>query len=85
MPSPISKPGYEHGKGGVDATGGISLGQATVLLILSRAVAYGLALVNSIVLARALGVDRLGAYAYAMGLAGMFALLPNFGKSPSVW
>ena len=40
---------------------------------------YGLALVNSIVLARALGVDRLGAYAYAMGLAGLFALLPNFG------
>jgi len=42
-------------------------------------VTYGLALVNSIVLARALGVDRLGAYAYAMGLAGLFALLPNFG------
>src|SRR5437016_13736662 len=58
---------------------GISLGRATVLLILSRAVTYGLALVNSIVLARALGVDRLGAYAYAMGLAGLFALLPNFG------
>jgi len=48
-------------------------------LTLSRAVVYGLALVNSVVLARALGVDRLGAYAYAMGLAGLFALLPNFG------
>jgi O-antigen/teichoic acid export membrane protein len=58
---------------------GISLGRATVLLVFSRAVTYGLALVNSIVLARALGVDRLGAYAYAMGLAGLFALLPNFG------
>ena len=79
MPSPISKPGTEPGKGSVDATCGISLGRATVLLILSRAVTYGLALVNSIVLARALGVDRLGAYAYAMGLAGLFALLPNFG------
>ena len=79
MPSPISKPGTKPGKGSVDATCGISLGRATVLLILSRAVTYGLALVNSIVLARALGVDRLGAYAYAMGLAGLFALLPNFG------
>jgi len=79
LPSPISKPGTEPGKGSVDATCGISLGRATVLLILSRAVTYGLALVNSIVLARALGVDRLGAYAYAMGLAGLFALLPNFG------
>src|SRR5437899_11002650 len=62
-----------------NAVNGISLGRATVLLIFSRAGTYGLALVNSIVLARALGVDRLGAYAYAMGLAGLFALLPNFG------
>src|SRR5712692_9399241 len=62
-----------------NAVNGISLGRATVLLILSRAGTYGLALVNSIVLARALGVDRLGAYAYAMGITGMFALLPNFG------
>jgi O-antigen/teichoic acid export membrane protein len=58
---------------------GISLGRVTVLLALSRTGTYGLALVNSIVLARALGVDRLGAYAYAMGLVGLFALLPNFG------
>jgi O-antigen/teichoic acid export membrane protein len=79
LPTPISKPGCKYGEDGVNATGGISLGRATVLLTLSRAVSYGLALVNSIVLARALGVDRLGAYAYAMGLAGMFALLPNFG------
>jgi O-antigen/teichoic acid export membrane protein len=34
---------------------------------------------NSVILARALGVERLGAYAYAMGLAGLFALVPNLG------
>src|SRR5437870_6571960 len=79
LPSLISKPGHKYGEGGVNATGGISLGRATVLLTLSRAVAYGLALVNSIVLARALGSDRLGANAYAMGPAGLFALSPNFG------
>src|SRR5207249_3777158 len=84
LPSPSSKPGYEHGKGGVNATGGISLGQATILLLLCRAGGYVLALANSIIIARVLGADRLGAYAYAMGLAGLFGLVPNLGINPIV-
>jgi O-antigen/teichoic acid export membrane protein len=49
------------------------------LLLICHVVANVFALVNSIILARALGVDRLGEYAYAMGLTGLFGLLPNFG------
>ena len=63
---------------------GDSLGRGTILLLLSRAAGYALAFVNSIILARALGADRLGAYAYAMGLAALFGLLPNFGIYPLV-
>ena len=63
---------------------GFSLGRTTTQLLLAHLVNYALALVNSIVLARALGVERLGAYAYAMGLAGLFGLLPNFGISTLV-
>ena len=55
-----------------------------MLLLLGRFVGYGLALLNSILLARALGADRLGEYAYAMGMAGLFALLPNLGINPVV-
>jgi O-antigen/teichoic acid export membrane protein len=62
----------------------ISLGRPTLILLLSRMTGYGLSLVNSILLARALGVDRLGEYAYAMGLAALFALLPNLGINPVV-
>lgn len=62
----------------------LSLGRPTVLLLLGRFVGYGLALLNSILLARALGADRLGEYAYAMGMAGLFALLPNLGINPVV-
>src|SRR3989304_5859121 len=58
---------------------GISLGRVTVLLLLARAMTYVLGVANSVVLARTLGVDRLGVYAYAVGLAGLFALLPNMG------
>lgn len=58
---------------------GISLGRVTTLLVAARAAGYTLALGNSIILARVLGVDRLGAYAYAMGLAALFGLLPNMG------
>jgi len=63
---------------------GISLGRVTILLLLCRAGGYVLALVNSIILARALGAERLGAYAYAMGLAALFGLLPNFGLNTVV-
>ena len=62
----------------------VSLGRATLLLLLCRVGGYALALVNSIILARALGADRLGAYAYAMGLAALFGLLPNFGLNTVV-
>ena len=62
----------------------VSLGRPTLLLLLGRTAGYGLALVNSIVLARALGAERLGEYAYAMGVAGLFALLPNLGINPVV-
>lgn len=58
---------------------GISLGRVTILLLLCRTGGYILALVNSIILARALGAERLGAYAYAMGLAALFGLIPNLG------
>ena len=63
---------------------GISLGRVTTLLLLSRVVVYGLALVNSVIIARALGLERLGAYAYAMGVAAVFGLLPNMGISTVV-
>lgn len=58
---------------------GISLGRPTVALLLGRLLGYALSLVSSVLLARALGPDRLGAYAYAMGLTGIFGLLPNLG------
>lgn len=45
---------------------GISLGRVTTLLLFGRAAGYVLALANSVILARALGVDRLGTCAYAM-------------------
>ena len=62
----------------------ISLGRPTLLLLLGRFAGYGLALLNSILVARALGAERLGEYAYAMGLVGLFALLPNLGINPVV-
>jgi O-antigen/teichoic acid export membrane protein len=63
---------------------GISLGRVTTLLLIGRVAGYVLALGNSVILARVLGVDRLGAYAYAMGLAALFGLLPNLGISTFV-
>jgi PST family polysaccharide transporter len=62
----------------------LSLGRPTLRLLVGRTVGYGLALINSILLARALGAARLGEYAYAMGVAGLFALLPNLGINPVV-
>ncbi len=63
---------------------GISLGRVTMRLLLARVLTYALALVNSIVVARSLGVDRLGAYSYALGIAALFSLLPNMGLSTVV-
>ncbi len=57
----------------------ISLGRGTALLLVCRAGGYALGLANSVILARSLGVERLGAYAYAMGVAGLFGLIPNLG------
>ncbi|MBI3454366.1 MAG: polysaccharide biosynthesis protein [Candidatus Rokubacteria bacterium] len=62
----------------------IALGRVTALLLLGRAAGYVLTLGNSVILARVLGVDRLGAYAYAMGLTALFGLLPNMGISTVV-
>lgn len=59
----------------------ISLGRPTTILLLSRAGGYPLSILNSIVIARALGAEGLGAYAYAMGLAALFGLVPNLGIS----
>ena len=64
--------------------GGISLGRVTVILLLGRAAGYALSLLASVVLVRSLGPDRLGEFAYAMGLTGVFGLLPNLGISTIV-
>jgi O-antigen/teichoic acid export membrane protein len=63
---------------------GISLGRVTTLLFFSRALGVPLGLLNAVVLARSLGVDRLGVYSYAVGMAALFALLPNLGISTIV-
>lgn len=55
------------------------MGRVTTLLVASRALRFAIGLVNSIILARVLGVERLGAYAYAMGIAALFGLLPSMG------
>jgi O-antigen/teichoic acid export membrane protein len=62
----------------------MSFGRVTTLLLLSRTASYVLALLNSILLARILGAERLGEYAYAMGVAAVFGLVPNLGISTVV-
>ncbi|MFQ5743342.1 MAG: flippase [Acidobacteriota bacterium] len=62
----------------------ISLGRVTTQLLTGRAFTYVLALANSVIIARTLGVELLGAYAYAMGIAALFGLLPNMGISTVV-
>jgi PST family polysaccharide transporter len=52
--------------------------------LLSRALGFLLALGTSVILARVLGAERLGEYAYAMGFAALFGLLPNMGISTIV-
>ncbi len=66
------------------AANGVSLGRVTTALLIGRALSYGLALINSIIVARALGAARMGEYAYAMGLAGFFGLVPHMGISTIV-
>src|SRR2546422_3947693 len=63
---------------------GISLGRGTTLLLMSRTAGFLLTLGNSVILARVLGVELLGEYAYAMGLAALFGLFPNMGISTVV-
>jgi O-antigen/teichoic acid export membrane protein len=62
----------------------MSFARVTTLLLLSRVAGYVLAFLNSILLARVLGAERLGEYAYAMGIAAVFGLLPNLGISTVV-
>ncbi|HEV8472125.1 MAG TPA: oligosaccharide flippase family protein [Methylomirabilota bacterium] len=62
----------------------ISLGRVTMQLLAARAVVYVLSLLNSIVLVRSLGAERFGGYAYAAGVAALFALLPQMGISTIV-
>ena len=63
---------------------GISLGRVTMQLLGARGIVYALSLLNSIVLVRSLGADRFGGYAYAAGVAALFALLPQMGISTIV-
>ncbi|MEE8160339.1 MAG: oligosaccharide flippase family protein [Acidobacteriota bacterium] len=67
-----------------DTSSGVSLGRVTTVLLLGRAVGYGLALVNSVIIARTLGAQLLGEYAYAMGLAALFGLIPHMGVATIV-
>ncbi|MBX3234847.1 MAG: oligosaccharide flippase family protein [Nitrospiraceae bacterium] len=56
-----------------------SLTRVTTILLVGRVAGFSLLLVNSIVIARVLGVEALGEYGYAMGLAALFGLVPNLG------
>ena len=58
-----------------------SLTRVTSVLLFGRVLGVAFGLINSVVLARVLGIEGLGQYAYAMGLAAMFGLLPNLGLS----
>lgn len=61
-----------------------SFSRVTGLLLLNRLLTYGLTVGNSVVLARTLGTEGLGQFAYATGLAGLFGLLPHLGISTVV-
>jgi O-antigen/teichoic acid export membrane protein len=63
---------------------GISLGRMTIQLLGARGIRFSVALISSIIIARSLGVEGLGAYAYALGIAALFALIPNMGVSTLV-
>lgn len=59
----------------------VSLTRVTSILLLGRSVGVVFGLINAIVLARVLGVEAVGKYAYAMGLVALFGLVPNAGLS----
>jgi O-antigen/teichoic acid export membrane protein len=59
----------------------VSLTRVTSILLLGRLFGVVFGLINAIVLARVLGVEALGEYAYAMGLVALFGLVPNAGLS----
>lgn len=63
---------------------GVSLGRMTIQLLGARGIRFASSLVSSIIIARSLGVEGLGAYAYALGIAALFALIPNMGVSTVV-
>jgi len=56
-----------------------SLGKPTTQLLLARVFNFVPVFVTSIVTARTLGVDALGEFAYALGIAAIFGLVPNIG------
>ena len=62
----------------------VSYSKGTTWILLGRMAGYTIALAGSVLVARVLGVERLGQYAYAMGIAAFFGLLPNFGISTGV-
>lgn len=62
----------------------VSYSRGTTWILLGRMAGYAIALASSVLVARVLGVERLGQYAYAMGIAAFFGLLPNLGISTVV-
>jgi O-antigen/teichoic acid export membrane protein len=63
---------------------GVSLGKMTIQLLGARGIRFASSLLSSIIVARSLGVEGLGAYAYALGVAALFAMVPNMGVSTVV-
>ncbi len=62
----------------------LSYSKGTTWILLGRMAGYVIALAGSVLVARVLGVEQLGQYAYAMGIAAFFGLLPNLGISTVV-
>lgn len=56
----------------------------TTWILLGRAAGYVISMAGSVLVARMLGVERLGLYAYAMSIAAFFGLLPHLGISTVV-
>lgn len=55
----------------------VSFGQGATKLLLYRGCGFAFAVASSATVARYLGVERFGAYAYAMGIAALLLLVPN--------
>lgn len=66
---------------GSNDLGRTSLTRVTSVLLLGRLVGVVFGLINAVLLARVLGMEALGEYAYAMGLVALFGLVPNSGLS----